>query len=141
VRKLREEPVGVEAAKLVHGDRQETYGDPIEMLEKIAKGWEAIAGVPLTARQVSHMMIWLKVARDTNKAHRDNEVDICGYAHLLQFERESQPEEPAPAEAPKPKRKRRTKAEMEAARAAEAERQAESLRHHQAAAPADEPTD
>jgi hypothetical protein len=116
MRKLLEEPVGVEASKLVVGDRQKDYGDPLDNLETIAKGWSTIIGAEVTGRQVSLCMIWLKICRDNNGgAGRDNEVDICGYAHLLQFDRESKLGTIAqPVE--RSRRKRRTKAEIEADR-------------------------
>lgn len=89
MRQLREKPVGEEAASLVHGQRQEDYGDPLDNLKDIAAGWSTILGVEVDRRQVAHMMVWLKMCRDKNgRAGRDNEVDICGYAMLMQFERE-----------------------------------------------------
>lgn len=61
---------------------------------RIAALWSALLGVPITARQAIHMMILLKVSRDQAGAYRDNEVDICGYAHLLQMDREDYEETP-----------------------------------------------
>lgn len=88
MRQFQEVPVGVEASELVTGERQEAYGDPLENYERQAKFIEAIVGVPVSRRQAMHIMIALKMCRDLTKAKRDNEVDICGYAHLLQMERE-----------------------------------------------------
>jgi hypothetical protein len=91
MRGFHEKPVGVESYELVTGDRQGTYGDPLESLTRIGRLWGAALGIgDIPPRTVSHMMILLKVSRDLppGKPHRDNEVDICGYAHLLQFERE-----------------------------------------------------
>ena len=114
MRKFAEEPVGVTARNLVTGDRQKDYGDPLDNLATIATGWSQILGVEVTPRHVSHMMIWLKMMRDQNgndspNAQRDNEVDICGYAHLLQFEREerngNKPKEPKKRAPRKPKEK------------------------------------
>jgi len=85
-----EDPVAQTAIGLVKGQRQADYGDPIDNLTDIASGWSAILGVDVSPRQVSLAMIWLKICRDKNgSAGRDNEVDICGYALLLQYERES----------------------------------------------------
>lgn len=83
-------PVGVEASKLVTGSRQKSYGDPLENYDKIAEVWSALTGTSIDRRLAMHMMIALKMCRDLNVPGRDNEVDICGYAHLLQFDREEQ---------------------------------------------------
>lgn len=88
MRKLINKPVGVEAEELVTGGRQKSYGDPLVNYEKIARLAEIIFGVKATPRQCMHFMIGLKMCRDLNKPDRDNEVDICGYAHLLQMDRE-----------------------------------------------------
>jgi hypothetical protein len=92
VRRPIEEPVGITAANLVVGDRQKSYGDPLVNYERFAKFLEAILDLPsgsVTRRQAMHCMIGLKQCRDLTTAQRDNEVDICGYAHLLQMEREA----------------------------------------------------
>lgn len=92
MRRFKDEPVGVEAADLVGGERQKTYGDPLDNYPRIAAMWSAILGrkmrAPISRREAMHMMIALKQARDLNHPFRDNEVDICGYAHLLQMDRE-----------------------------------------------------
>lgn len=85
-----ESPVGVDASKLVTGDRQISYGDPLDNYDKIAEVWSALTGHHIDRRLAMHMMISLKQVRDLNVPGRDNEVDICGYAHLLQFDREEQ---------------------------------------------------
>lgn len=89
MRTFEQEPVGVEAASLVTGDRQESYGDPLVNYERFAKFIEGIVGVPVTRRQAMHVMMAIKMSRDLTKPGRDNEVDICGYAHLLQMDREA----------------------------------------------------
>lgn len=103
MRELKEPPVGNEAVVLVTGPRQETYGDPLVNYEKIARLAEIIFDVKVTPRQCMHFMIGLKMCRDLTTPLRDNEVDICGYAHLLQMDREDmenedfddlEPEEP-----------------------------------------------
>lgn len=88
LRNFIDPPVGVTASKLVTGDRQLSYGDPLENYDKIAEVWTALTGHPIDRRLAMHMMIALKMCRDLNVPNKDNEVDICGYAHLLQFDRE-----------------------------------------------------
>lgn len=90
LRNFIDPPVGVTASKLVTGDRQLSYGDPLENYDKIAEVWTALTGHPIDRRLAMHMMIALKMCRDLNVPNKDNEVDICGYAHLLQFDREEQ---------------------------------------------------
>lgn len=84
--------MGVEASELVTGERQKAYGDPLENYEQQAAFITAILQrklkAPVTRREAMHIMVSLKQCRDLNRPLRDNEVDICGYAHLLQMERE-----------------------------------------------------
>jgi hypothetical protein len=90
MRQLRDEAVGMEATKLVTGERQEAYGDPVENYERQAAFISAIVGVEVSRRQAIHIMIALKMCRDLTNPLRDNEVDICGYATILQMDREDQ---------------------------------------------------
>lgn len=76
------ETVAEEAQRIVTGDRRETYGPVVESFERIAKKWSATLGITVTAKQVALCMIDLKTCREVNKPHRDNWVDICGYAIL-----------------------------------------------------------
>ena len=82
-----------EASGLVNGARNGTYGEPVDDYTKVAGLWNAyIQGVVdrKTARGESGllephdaiaMMVLLKVSRIANDAgHRDNWVDIAGYA-------------------------------------------------------------
>jgi hypothetical protein len=39
---------------------------------------------PVTASQVAQCMIGLKLVREANSHHRDNVVDIIGYAGLIE---------------------------------------------------------
>ena len=71
-----------EAGKIVHGNREDTYGPAERNLSRIAEMWSAYLSVPITARQVAVMMVLLKVSRDAFKPKHDNMVDICGYAYL-----------------------------------------------------------
>ena len=81
----------LDAAKTVSGDRQDLYGKPERnfdvMAELIstyltAKIDEIIDGdrIKITATDVSALMILFKVARVARMPHRDNWLDIAGYA-------------------------------------------------------------
>lgn len=72
--------VAEEAIGIVHGPRQDNYGHPRDNFRRIAAGFSVVFGVDITERQVALAMMWLKIARDVNKPHRDNLVDVCGYA-------------------------------------------------------------
>jgi hypothetical protein len=96
MRTFRDKPVGVEAVQLVTGNRQESYGDPLMNYERQAMFVTAILqsklkpGETVSRREAMHIQVSLKQCRDLTSPLRDNEVDICGYAHLLQMEREDQ---------------------------------------------------
>jgi hypothetical protein len=74
-----------EAQEIIYGDREKTYGAPDKNLKMIGDLWAAYSGVPFTAEDVCNMMILLKVARLANDPkHRDSQVDLCGYAALME---------------------------------------------------------
>jgi hypothetical protein len=75
----------IEAEEIINGKRQEDYGSPEDSFSNIAELWTAYLGTELGAVDVAHMMILLKVARNTNKTKRDNAVDIAGYAGCLEL--------------------------------------------------------
>lgn len=68
-------------AESVTHDRQSDYGDPSVSFDRIALMWSAITGVDISAQQVAHMMIALKLCRlQQSPNHLDSYVDIVGYA-------------------------------------------------------------
>jgi hypothetical protein len=82
-----------EAHSIIYGDREKTYGHPSKNLNTIAVMWNAyLAAKPvpsgtfeLDAKDVAALMMLVKVARFANDpTHRDNLVDICGYAALIE---------------------------------------------------------
>lgn len=74
-----------EAEAVIYGDREATYGSPDKNLQLIANLWGPILGQTITVDQVCILMILLKAARLLNQpAHRDSQVDICGYAALME---------------------------------------------------------
>lgn len=73
-----------EAANIVDGDRQQTYGTPLENHTRTAKLWSAYLGIEITPRNVCMMNILQKVSRDRFKPGRDHLVDIAGYAENAQ---------------------------------------------------------
>jgi hypothetical protein len=80
-----------EAETIIYGDREKTYGHPAKNLKTIASMWSAYlnntddGNFALTAKDVAAMMMLVKVARFANDPnHRDNLVDVCGYAALIE---------------------------------------------------------
>lgn len=76
-----------EAEKLITGDRNKTYGSPVENFDVTAALWtqqlghKLKAGESFTATDVALLMIQLKMARlRTSPGTRDHYVDISGYA-------------------------------------------------------------
>lgn len=84
------------AAKLTVGDRDKTYGSPVNNMQNIATMWSAylycrFAGqtvdplnVELTGEDVAHMMSLMKTARCTipGAPHPDNYIDGACYTAI-----------------------------------------------------------
>jgi len=78
-----------EANAIIYGDREKTYGHPSKNLKTIAVMWQAYLDargeVSVSPKDVAALMMLVKVARFANDPdHRDNLVDICGYAALVE---------------------------------------------------------
>lgn len=82
-----------EASSLVNGDRNNTYGEPYDDYMKVSGMWNSylrglmarkgITGFPdlIEPHDAIVMMVLLKAARIANAPdHRDNWVDLAGYA-------------------------------------------------------------
>jgi hypothetical protein len=80
-----------DAARIVDGDRERTYGDPGRNLRTIANLWDSWllargwSGPGLSTDDVACLMTLLKLARlAADPTHRDSQVDVCGYMRLLE---------------------------------------------------------
>jgi hypothetical protein len=79
-----------EANAIIYGDREKTYGHPSKNLNTIAVMWNAylnakVGGDDISPKDVAALMMLVKVARFANDpTHRDNLIDICGYAALVE---------------------------------------------------------
>lgn len=69
-----------DAKAVVCGERDKQYGNVEDNFGLIANLWTVYTGVGIEARDVANMMILLKIARNNASDHRDNWVDIAGYA-------------------------------------------------------------
>lgn len=74
-------------------NRLKSYGDPIENLNNIVNLWNAYIksrkidtidnnGELLSNKDVSMMMILLKISREIHMPKEDNLIDIAGYCRL-----------------------------------------------------------
>jgi hypothetical protein len=72
--------------QLITGDRQDQYGPPQANFQNIASMWnirfQHKLKAPLTAADVAHAMLLLKVARDIAGYKEDSAIDTAGYAAL-----------------------------------------------------------
>lgn len=72
-----------EAAAVVR-DRRHTYGQPLDLFERVAVRWAQVLGTKVTPAQVIICLVDLKVARMSNDPrHLDSITDIAGYAACL----------------------------------------------------------
>lgn len=70
-----------EAVEIVCGERESQYGSPEDNFKMIADLWSAYMGIPVYPKDVSCMMMLLKIARiASGNAKMDNYIDIAGYA-------------------------------------------------------------
>jgi hypothetical protein len=72
-----------EAAAVVR-DRRHTYGQPLDLFERVAVRWSQVLGTKVTPAQVIVCLVDLKVARlSHHPRHLDSITDIAGYAGCL----------------------------------------------------------
>ena len=85
------EPITAEAQRITSQDRRDVYGHPLEDFTRIGQLWAPLLGVEeITAEQVAHCMIALKLGRLTHApGHRDSLVDIAGYANCADYIRQA----------------------------------------------------
>lgn len=71
-----------EAARIISGERNKSYGDPEDNFGRTAKIWSVILGIDISNEDVAMMMVGLKMARYANKGtfQPDTWIDIAGYA-------------------------------------------------------------
>ena len=72
-----------EAKAIVEGSRQSDYGDPVESFERIAKTASMITGKDLSPKECCAVLMAVKLVRESFAHKRDNLVDLCGYAHIM----------------------------------------------------------
>lgn len=76
------------ATKIVTGDRRRDYGGALDNHDQVAALWRAYLrdrpASDITAEDAAVMMVLVKIARlSTSPAHYDSQVDIAGYAAVM----------------------------------------------------------
>lgn len=76
----QKETIFEEAERLIHGDRQKSYGSAKIHFADIGRVWGMILDIPdIEPRKVALCMAGLKIAREKHKPSRENKVDCIGY--------------------------------------------------------------
>lgn len=71
-----------EAQRIVRGERQTDYADPVINFKRISDIASAVRGKDLDMLDCVTVQIATKLARQQNKHKRDNLVDLAGYAYI-----------------------------------------------------------
>ena len=80
---LKAESVLTEAERIVTGERNADYSEPVDSFNHIASIVSSILNVEVTPYQCCITMIAVKLARENYKHKRDNLVDLAGYTKIL----------------------------------------------------------
>jgi hypothetical protein len=87
---IKDESILSEAERIVNGDRQADYSDPVENFKHIAAIASAIRKKELTSEDCAVVLMAVKLARENFKHKRDNLVDLAGYTEILYRIKESE---------------------------------------------------
>lgn len=73
----------LEAERILTGERDTDYGDPVENFSRIAEIASLLSGEKLTPETCVTVMIAVKLSRERYKHKRDNLVDLVAYIEIL----------------------------------------------------------
>ena len=79
----KKESILQEADRIVNGERQTDYSDPVENFKQIASIASTILKKELSAEDCCVVLMAVKLARESYKHKRDNLVDLAGYTEIL----------------------------------------------------------
>ena len=86
----RDSSITEEAEKIIEGERDVDYGDPVENFRRISKIAGILLGEEISPRTCCLILISVKFAREIYKHKRDNLVDIVGYSIILNLIEDSE---------------------------------------------------
>lgn len=72
-----------EADKIVNGERQTDYDDPVTNFKRIAAIATELTDKELSPEDCVKVLMAVKMARQVFKHKRDNLVDLAGYTEIL----------------------------------------------------------
>jgi hypothetical protein len=81
---MKKKTILEEAAEIVAGARHQDYRHARESFAKIATIATVLTGKDLSPQDCCKVLMAVKLTRESFQHKRDNLVDLCGYAHLLQ---------------------------------------------------------
>ena len=82
-----------DAASLLTGDRDDSYGNPAETYQRVADLFEILTDITLDGGDIVLIFMLAKLSRESFKHKADNLVDLCGYADILNYIREHSTDE------------------------------------------------
>lgn len=80
---IKEESILQEADRILNGNRDADYGDPVENFKRISRIASAILNKDITDEECCVVMLAVKLARENYKHKRDNVVDGVAYMDIL----------------------------------------------------------
>lgn len=89
---IKTESILSEAERIVNGDRQADYSDPVANFKHISAIASSISKEKLSPTTCAIVMIAVKLARENYKHKRDNLVDLAGYVEILHRIKENEVE-------------------------------------------------
>ena len=82
-KKEGEKSILADAEEIVNGSRQSDYGDANESFSRIATIASVMTGKDLSPEDCCAVLMSVKLVRESFNHKRDNLVDLCGYAELM----------------------------------------------------------
>ena len=82
-KKEGEKSILSEAEEIVNGSRHSDYGDAKESFSRIATIASVMTGKELAPEDCCAVLMAVKLVRESFNHKRDNLVDLCGYAELM----------------------------------------------------------
>ena len=82
-KKEGEKSILSEAEEIVNGSRHSDYGDAKESFRRVATIASVMTGKELSPEDCCAVLMAVKLVRESFAHKRDNLVDLCGYAELM----------------------------------------------------------